>query len=317
MRRGREDNAQTRYSAIGRRNIDLSVSQSEISDSVMANNERSDRDEEMTWESAAREAVEHAIEGAHFNEERGVITLDIGTDHHGDPVLVDFSDFLTLQRKLEDLAETEWINYVPYDQGPVFEPHVDRYVENAMEKLDAEEFFARFPKPTEEGELFGSSELLIPKGKQKLIDDISEINEELIAYLAKNPAKMHDLHPRKFEELVAELFKDKGYDVELTRFSKDGGFDIRAVKKTEVGLGLTLIECKRFSASRPVGVTLIRGLYGVVEQQKATNGLCITTSYFTRGAKAFRDDLQFRLDLADFEKLKSMLNSYKTKNFNY
>jgi hypothetical protein len=34
--------------------------------------------------------------------------------------------------------------------------------------------------------------------------------------LAKHPEKMQDLTPRKFEELVAALFRAKGYDVELT-----------------------------------------------------------------------------------------------------
>jgi restriction endonuclease Mrr len=141
--------------------------------------------------------------------------------------------------------------------------------------------------------------------------DLSEINDELVAYLAKHPEKMHSLHPRKFEELVAELFRDKGYDVELTRFSKDGGFDIRAIRKTDTGTGLTLIECKRFAADRPIGVTLIRGLYGVVEQKRASGGLFVTTSYFSRDAKSYRDDIRYRMDLADFERLKTMLKDYK------
>ena len=110
---------------------------------------------------------------------------------------------------------------------------------------------------------------------------------------------------------MAELFRDQGYEVELTRFSKDGGFDIRVVRKSAVGLGLTLIECKRYSQGNPVGVELVRGLHSVVETANATSGLLVTTSYFTKGARALQDTYKHRLDLADFERLQGMLKSYK------
>lgn len=271
-------------------------------------------DHEMMWESAAREAVEQAVADARHDETKGTITLPLGYGHDGGRKWMEIETHEELDRELTNLAESEWINYAPFDGGePVFEPNVDGYVQDAMEELKAEDFFARFPKPPETEELFGSGELLSPAAMQRVSFDLSEINDELIKYLARHPEKMRALHPRKFEELVAELFRDKGYDVELTRFSKDGGFDIRAIRKTDVGLGLTLIECKRFAADRPVGVTLIRGLFGVVEKERATGGLFVTTSYFTRGANAFKNDLKHRLDLTDFDRLSGMLKDYRKK----
>ena len=169
-----------------------------------------------------------------------------------------------------------------------------------------------FPIPHEiTGELFNSGDLLSSKGARILRVDLETINAELVRYLARHPEKMHSLHSRKFEELVAELFRDQGYEVELTRFSKDGGFDIRVVRKTAVGLGLTLIECKRYSQGNPVGVELVRGLHSVVETANATSGLLVTTSYFTKGARALQDTYKHRLDLADFNRLQGMLKSYK------
>ena len=169
-----------------------------------------------------------------------------------------------------------------------------------------------FPIPHEiTGELFNSGDLLSSKGARILRVDLETINAELVRYLARHPEKMHSLQPRKFEELVAELFRDQGYEVELTRFSKDGGFDIRVVRKSAVGLGLTLIECKRYSQGNPVGVELVRGLHSVVETANATSGLLVTTSYFTKGARALQDTYKHRLDLADFERLQGMLKSYK------
>jgi restriction system protein len=123
---------------------------------------------------------------------------------------------------------------------------------------------------------------------------------------------MRELDPRKFEELVAELLRDKGYDVTLTPPSRDGGRDILAVKREDIGSALTLVECKRYAANKRVGVDIVRGLYGVVSADNATRGLIATTSYFTSGARAFRDQVPYRLGLADFEVLRRMLQRFRS-----
>jgi len=271
--------------------------------------------DEMGFESSAREAVEHLVETAELDEEHGVIFLLDREDHHGNPTRSEYSNLDDLAEALREAAENEWINYVPFDGGePVFSPRVSGYVENALEQLGAEDFFLRFPRPLDTETIFDSEELLPEKGIGVLRVSLEAINAELIAYFAKHPEKMRELQPRKFEELVAELFRDRGYEVELTPATKDGGFDIMAVRKTEVGTGLTLIECKRYHQTRTVGVELVRGLYGVVESKKATNGVLVTTSYFTKGAKALRDDLKYRMDLADFDRLTAMLVEYRKGN---
>lgn len=49
-----------------------------------------------------------------------------------------------------------------------------------------------------------------------------EVNAELIKYLALHPHKIYDLNPHKFEEVVAELIRNLGYDVILTPKTRDG-----------------------------------------------------------------------------------------------
>jgi restriction endonuclease Mrr len=122
---------------------------------------------------------------------------------------------------------------------------------------------------------------------------------------------MREIDPRKFEELIAELFRDKGYDVQLTPRSKDGGRDILVIERDDIGSALTLVECKRYAQNNKVGVDIIRGLYGVVCEERATRGLLATTSYFTSGAKAFRDKVPYRLGLADFDILREMLSQFR------
>jgi len=131
--------------------------------------------------------------------------------------------------------------------------------------------------------------------------------------LAQHPEKMQDLTPRKFEELVAVLFSAKGYDVELTPATRDGGFDMRAFHRNAVGTFLTLIECKRCGPKRPVSVDVVRGLYGVTEDEGATTGLIVTTSSFTRDAKSFQDRNKYRIQLADHAALQAWLREHRTK----
>jgi hypothetical protein len=62
-----------------------------------------------------------------------------------------------------------------------------------------------------------------------LTGSLRVVNGLLIERLRRVPELMHQLHPRAFEELVAELLAARGYDVTLTPFSGDGGRDILAV----------------------------------------------------------------------------------------
>jgi restriction system protein len=89
--------------------------------------------------------------------------------------------------------------------------------------------------------------------------------------------------PRKFEELVADMFRNQGYEVTLTPSSNDGGMDVIAVRRDGIGTVMIVVECKRYAEDNKVGVEIARGLYGVVEQRRATRGIIATTSFFTKG----------------------------------
>lgn len=271
-----------------------------------------DDDGEMPWENEARVAIERAAQGIELDEPRGVVYAESGVDHHFDPIQEGFSSSSELWDRLTEIGEEAWISSTPFEGGePVFEPIVDGMVESALDWQSIEAFFARIAAPEETEELIRARDLLIPKGGLAVQLDLATINEELIRYLARHLEKMRDLHPRAFEELVAELFKDKGYDVEVTPQTRDGGFDIRAYSRSDVGVLLGLIECKRFAATSRVLVDIVRGLYGVVENVGANFGLIATTSTFTRDAKSFQQQNRYRVQLADLDELTRWLNSYR------
>jgi restriction system protein len=146
-----------------------------------------------------------------------------------------------------------------------------------------------------------------PGSLSKVEFSVREVDDLLISELATRPELMHQLSPRKFEEFVAELYSRSGFEVELTRPSKDGGVDIYAVQRAPFGSFLTVVDCKRHRADRPIQVGLVRGLYGTVMETGASAGAIATTSYFTKGAKAFQDERKHRIGLQDFVSLRQML----------
>lgn len=141
--------------------------------------------------------------------------------------------------------------------------------------------------------------------------DFSRINNEIIQHLSKNPVDIHKLTPRRFEELVAHLFTNLGYETHLTQQSRDGGADIYAIHRSDVGELFYLIECKKYSPNNPVGVSHLRSLYGVKNQMNATAALLITTSFFTSPAKAFQNSIKYELSLKDYDGIEKLLKEYK------
>lgn len=141
--------------------------------------------------------------------------------------------------------------------------------------------------------------------------DFGDINMKLIKLLAQHPELMYQLESRKFEELVAELFANKGYHVELTPRTRDGGKDIYAIKKDSIAPSLYVVEAKRYSKTNKVGVEIVRGLYGVKNAERATAGIIVTTSSFTKDALDFASPLKYELSLKDFDYLKKWLENYK------
>lgn len=136
----------------------------------------------------------------------------------------------------------------------------------------------------------------------------------VIGGLLKDPDSIYKMHPRRFEELVAELLSARGFDVQLTPPSGDGGRDILASKETDLGRLLHLVECKRYAPHRPIGVGLVTTLYGTVETERATNGVLVTTSRFTKGAIQKASQLEYRIDLKDYEALKKWLRDYQARS---
>jgi hypothetical protein len=273
-----------------------------------------DDDEEddhgMPWEEEAEEAVQHALETAEVDDVRGTVTIYSAEDRRED---AEFDSFDKLQQHLIELYNVRWYANVPFDGGEaVFEDDAGGYVGDVLAETDFEEFFLEITEPEDGQKIISSDQLVATPADSKIIRlQLGIVSAELAEYFLKDPQKLREMDPEDFEKLMAAVFKNQGFDVTRTPFSKDGGVDLILVKKSSVGSLMTLVDCKRYAQKNKVGVDVVRGLYGVVEQRKATSGMIVTTSSFTKGAVDFRNTLEYRMELADLERIKTFLAQWR------
>ena len=105
---------------------------------------------------------------------------------------------------------------------------------------------------------------------------------ELGTHLKKNFSDIYSISPYKFENLVADIFKNLGYSVEMTKKSHDGGVDIYILAGGEKKIGI--IECKRYKPERKVDITLVSKLLGTQLALDMKKAYLVTTSYYTAPA---------------------------------
>jgi len=105
----------------------------------------------------------------------------------------------------------------------------------------------------------------------------------------------------EFEKDCARLLRRRGMTVihQAANRDGDGGVDLYAVD----GNGLAwVVQCKCWAAHRPVGPDIVRELAGTMRvadsgNERASNGLILTTSTFTQGARELAATLH--IDLMD------------------
>lgn len=140
---------------------------------------------------------------------------------------------------------------------------------------------------------------------------IITLNDSIIRGLQRCPLDVFTLDPFKLEEIVADLLHDQGCEVEVTPRSGDGGADILAKMDSPIGRLLTLVDVKRYKEENPVGVGLVRQLNGAIDDWRASHGMLVTTSRFTRGAQEFRERHEYRISLKGYGDLTAWISGYK------
>ena len=149
----------------------------------------------------------------------------------------------------------------------------------------------------------------IQNDHSSIIQISDTVNEKLIKYFYNNPNELKRIDRRLFEELIAELFHGFGYEVELTKRTRDGGKDVIAINKKIVNVKY-LIECKRPDPENKVSIQVVKNLYATKVDEQATKGILATTAFFTKDAKMFFDRHKWELEPCDYYGIMDWLKDY-------
>lgn len=118
------------------------------------------------------------------------------------------------------------------------------------------------------------------KASSSIITEVSQI-KKIIKEIYLDNEFLYKITPRNFEEVIAELLYGRGFEVELTKQTRDNGYDIIAVNNINGFRNKYLIECKKHAPKRPIGIEIIRSFCDVIKEEKANKGVIFTTSYFS------------------------------------
>lgn len=109
---------------------------------------------------------------------------------------------------------------------------------------------------------------------------IKETSRQFAKVLAQNPEQFMEIEWRDLERVIATVFSDFGYDVELTPSAKDGGKDVIVWYKGES----YIIEIKHWNAKNKVGEHYISDFLQVIIRENRKAGLYLSSSGYTSSA---------------------------------
>jgi restriction system protein len=132
----------------------------------------------------------------------------------------------------------------------------------------------------------------------------------LAADLLRQGRLLSDLPWRKFEELIGQLLEAEGWSVEVTKPTKDGGVDVLAQKDDPtIGSIRSLWQAKKYGPKRNVRLCEVRELGGILEIDRATKGVIVTTSRLTKDALEWIRRDKYRLDYKDAGKMETWIRT--------
>lgn len=106
---------------------------------------------------------------------------------------------------------------------------------------------------------------------------------------------INSLEWKRFEELCAGYFSQKGYRAEISRQGADGGIDIFLYKESySTTRVFGVVQCKAWNTYK-VGVKPVRELFGVMTAEQAPLGVFMTSGAYTQEAEQFAQGKPLKL----------------------
>lgn len=138
------------------------------------------------------------------------------------------------------------------------------------------------------------------------------INDDLATDLLQ---KTLEQSPYFFEHLVVDLLVKMGYggsfanSAQVTQYVHDDGID-GIIYEDKLGLDKIYIQAKRYKLDNTIGKPQIQQFSGALDEQKATKGVFITTSTYSKEAKQYVEKLNKKIVLIDGQELARYMIEY-------
>ena len=127
--------------------------------------------------------------------------------------------------------------------------------------------------------------------------------------------KTLDQTPQFFEHLVVDLLIKMGYggsfanSAHVTQYVHDDGID-GIIYEDKLGLDKIYIQAKRYKLDNTIGKPQIQQFSGALDEQKATKGVFITTSTYSKEARQYVEKLNKKIVLIDGQELARYMIEY-------
>ncbi|MGO9619880.1 MAG: restriction endonuclease [Desulfobaccales bacterium] len=135
----------------------------------------------------------------------------------------------------------------------------------------------------------------IEKQQQSIRTSANELrNKELIRLsttFLPSLDELRNLTSQRFEDAMAIMFKELGYNVKQTPYSGDAGKDAILWKEGEK----YLLECKRYSSDRLSGRPELQKFHSAIISEAAIKGFFVTTGGFSSTAVKFAKNSKIEL----------------------
>lgn len=179
-------------------------------------------------------------------------------------------------------------------------------------------YLKRFPefvlfnmgKPKDESKLVESTSVSVETPDELIAAGYKQLRETLAVELL---GRIKSVSPSRFEELVVELLLKMGYGGtqedagQVVGKSGDGGID-GIINEDRLGLDVIYVQAKRWEAD--VGRPEIQKFVGALAGNKASKGVFITCSGFTKEAKGYASQVNHRVILIDGPMLAELMMDY-------
>jgi hypothetical protein len=112
-----------------------------------------------------------------------------------------------------------------------------------------------------------------------------------------------EMSPQQFENAIAEVFRQLGYEVKQTPYSNDRGRDAIAWKDGQK----FLIECKRYGKDKAIGRRELQIFFAAMKEEAVEAGFYVNTGRFARTAYEYA--ALNHIELIDREKFSTLINT--------